>query len=236
MAPGVKAPGMIACWPYRVPCGRRSGAESPGHPPAHEGVMPFSFGLDLAQTHDPSAAVILDASGEGEQRIYACRYLEQFRLGTSYPTIVSTVGDLLRREPLRGQTALAIDYTSVGHPVFEMFTGVTGVYPIGVTVTGGVGWSINPNHFRQWQISKIQLVGTVQKFLQSGRLTIGATLPHAATLQRELQEFKVKTSKAAHEVYDTREGPHEDLVLSLAIALFVAERQPRAKAIKVSGV
>src|SRR5262245_25689268 len=199
-------------------------------------VMPFYLGLDLGQTHDPSAAVIFAASGEGEQRTYACRYLEQFCLGTSYPTMLSTVSDLLRREPSRGQTTLAIHYTSVGRPVFEMFTVVKGVHPIGITITGGVGLSIDPNYFRRWQISKIQLVGTVQKFLQSGRLQIGASVPHATTLQRELQEFRVKTSKAAHEVYDAREGPHEDLVLSLAIALFVAEQQPRAKAIKVSGL
>ena len=63
----------------------------------------------------------------------------------------------------------------------------------------------------------------VWKFLQSGRLRIGATLPYAATLQKELRDFRVKISKAANETYDAREGAHDDLVLSLAVALFVAE-------------
>jgi hypothetical protein len=59
--------------------------------------------------------------------------------------------------------------------------------------------------------------------LQSGRLRIGARLPHGATLQKELRDFRIKISKAANETYDAREGAHDDLVLSLAVALFVAE-------------
>jgi hypothetical protein len=63
----------------------------------------------------------------------------------------------------------------------------------------------------------------VQRLLQSGRLRIGAKLPHGGTLQKELRDFRVKISKAANETYDAREGAHDDLVLSLAIALFAAE-------------
>jgi hypothetical protein len=41
--------------------------------------MSFYLGLDLGQTADPSACIVLDAQGIGAQRTYACRYLEQFR-------------------------------------------------------------------------------------------------------------------------------------------------------------
>jgi hypothetical protein len=95
---------------------------------------------------------------------------------------------------------------------------------------------MDPNASRQFHVSKIMLVGLVQKCLQSARLQIGATLPHAATLQRELRDFRVKISKAAHEVYEAREGASDDIVLALAIALFVAERQPRVKASKILGL
>jgi hypothetical protein len=95
-----------------------------------------------------------------------------------------------------------------------------GLQPIGITITGGTTW--HQESWHQWHVSKIVLVGTVQKWLQSGRLRIGATLPHASTFQRELRDFRVKISKAAHETYDAREGSHDDLVLALAIALFAA--------------
>jgi hypothetical protein len=187
--------------------------------------MPFVFGLDLGQVSDPSASIILEAHGDGDERTYDCRHIEQYKLGTTYPTLVKSVAALLDREPLRGDCTLAIDHTGVGRPVFDMFTDA-GLPVTGVTITGGTSW--HRETFRQWHVSKIMLVGTVQRFLQSGRLRIGAKLPHAATLQKELRDFRVKISKAANETYDAREGAHDDLVLALAIALFVAE-QPVAR-------
>jgi hypothetical protein len=182
--------------------------------------MPFYFGLDLGQISDLSAGVILEAHGEGDERTYDARYIEQFKLGTSYPMMVRAVCATLDRGPLAGDCTLVIDHTGVGRPVFDMFT-EAGLQAVGITITGGVGWHRETPH--QWHVAKILLVGIVQKFLQSGRLRIGAKLPHAATLQKELRDFRVKISKAANETYDAREGAHDDLVLALAIALFAAE-------------
>jgi hypothetical protein len=180
----------------------------------------FAFGLDLGQTSDPSASIILEAHGEGDTRAYDVRYIEQYRLGTSYPRIIESVGALLDREPLAGDCTLVIDHTGVGRPIYDMFVDAK-LQPIGLTITGGTTWHRETS--RQWHVAKILLVGLVQKFLQSGRLRIGAKLPHAGTLQRELRDFRVKISKAANETYELREGAHDDLVLSLAIALFAAE-------------
>ncbi len=134
---------------------------------------------------------------------------------------MQTVCTTLARVPLRGQCTLVIDHTGVGRPVFDMFVEAKIQPIIGITITGGASWHRETRS--QWHVSKIQLVGTVQRFLQSGRLRIGATLPHARTLQKELQDFRVKISKAANEIYDSREGQHDDIVLALAIGLFVAE-------------
>jgi hypothetical protein len=181
--------------------------------------MPFYFGVDLGQTADYTAGLVLEAHGEGEQRTYDARYLEQFPLGTSYPAIVAGVCALIDRPPLHQNCTLVIDHTGVGRPIFDLFARIEKL--IGITITGGTAW--HRETVRQWHVSKIQLVGIVQKFLQSGRLRIGAKLPHAATLQKELRDFRVKITKAANEVYEAREGKKDDLVLSLAIALFAAE-------------
>jgi hypothetical protein len=182
--------------------------------------MPFYFGLDLGQTSDPSASTILEAYGEGNERTYDCRHTEQYKLGTSYPKIVESVGTLMDRQPLSGDCTLIIDHTGVGRPIFDMFLDERR-HPIGITITGGVSW--HRETARQWHVAKILLVGQVQRLLQSGRLRIGAKLPYAGMLQKELRDFRVKISKAANETYDAREGTHDDLVLSLAIALFAAE-------------
>jgi hypothetical protein len=184
----------------------------------------FTFGLDLGQTADYTAGIILEAHGEKDERSYDVRHIKQYKLGTSYPSIVSSVGALLDREPLRGDCTLAIDHTSVGRPVYDMFVAERR-QPIGITITGGTAWHIDQHDRQQWHVAKIMLVGTVQRLLQSGRLRIGAKLPHASTLQKELRDFRVKISKAANETYDAREGQHDDMVLALAIATFVAENQ-----------
>ena len=92
---------------------------------------------------------------------------------------------------------------------------------MGITITGGSLWHKERSY--EWHVAKILLTGLVQKYLQSGRLRIGAKLPHAATLQKELRDFRVKISKAANETYEAREGQHDDIVLALAIALFAGE-------------
>jgi hypothetical protein len=186
--------------------------------------MPFYFGLDLGQINDNSAGVVVEAHGAWDERTYDVRYIEQFPLATPYPAIVQAIGATLDRAPLIGECTLCVDFTGVGRPVGDMFTVAQRDY-IGVTITGGTAWHIDPENAHQWFVSKIMLVGTVQKFLQAGRLRIGATLAHATTLQKELRDFRVKISKAATETYDAREGAHDDIVLALAIALFVAEHQ-----------
>jgi hypothetical protein len=68
----------------------------------------FYFGLDLGQTADPSASIILEANGEGDTRTYDARHLEQYPLGTSYPDILQAVCATLARDPLRRQCVLVI--------------------------------------------------------------------------------------------------------------------------------
>jgi hypothetical protein len=182
--------------------------------------MRYYYGLDLGQAQDHSASVILEAHGEGDTRTYDCRFIEQHLLGTSYPALVRAVGALWQRPPLRDQCQLAIDHTGVGRPIFDLFT-EAGLRPVGITITGGSGW--HKETTLRWHVAKIQLVGIVQKFLQSGRLRIAASLPQAKLLQQELKDFRVKISKAANETYEARESAHDDVVLALSMSLWVGE-------------
>ena len=67
-------------------------------------------------------------------------------------------------------------------------------------------------------------MSTVQKVLSSGLLSVNRTLAEAETLRAELRDFRVRTTKSAQETYEAREGQHDDLVLALAVALFVGEQ------------
>jgi hypothetical protein len=180
----------------------------------------FYCGLDLGQLSDYSAATILERLEDGPYVRYEARHLQRWPLGTSYPRIVEAVRTLLARAPLAGQCRLVIDNSGVGVAVADMFS-EAGIPYIGITITGGVGWHRESG--RRWYVSKHLLVSTIQKFLSSEALGISRRLPEAALLRTELQNFRVKVSKTANEVFEARENEHDDLTCSLAIALFVAE-------------
>jgi hypothetical protein len=184
--------------------------------------MRFAVGLDLGKMNDYSAVSVLEAHAGTEEMLpgYQLRHLVRYELGTRYGDIVEAVCQLMERKPLWGQARLAIDLTGVGIAVGEMFQDA-GLRYIGIVITGGSGWRIESP--REWHVSKSLLVSTVQKFLASGRLAIAQDVPHARLLKRELQDFRVRISKAANEIYEAREQGTDDMVLSLAIGLFLAE-------------
>jgi hypothetical protein len=145
------------------------------------------------------------------------RYLERFELGTPYPRIVERVGTILGTEPLRGRRwALVVDSTGVGAGVVDMFVHA-GLYPIPISIHGG-----DTVHYQRpgYRVPKRDLVGAVQVLLQSERLKIVRSLPDAATLRSELQNFRVKIDpRTAHDSYSHwREADHDDLVLATALA------------------
>jgi hypothetical protein len=70
------------------------------------------------------------------------------------------------------------------------------------------------------------LVGSVQSALQSGRLKIAKRLAMAETLKKELLNFQVKITAAANEAFGAwRENIHDDLVLAVAMAIWLGERR-----------
>ena len=213
----------------------------------------FILGLDLGQTRDYTALAVLEKVAQAApppqepvivrtrdlwrdgQPIappppaplpahYHVRHLQRYPLGAAYPAIVKSVGDMLTRPELRGAT-LVIDATGVGRPVVDMFRAAR-LKPIAVTITGGSlpakvesGWFNTP---------KRDLVSTMQVLLQAERLKIAAALPEAAVLTQELLNFQVKITMAANDTYGAwREGQHDDLVLSVAMATWYAEHAPR---------
>jgi hypothetical protein len=160
---------------------------------------------------------------------YQCRYLHRWPLRTSYPAIVADVVARLRSEPLclsRPQPWLAVDATGCGAPVIDLLRAEVEAKTLRaqlepVLITGGS----TVTHERDvTHCPKRDLVSVVQVALQNERLKIASALPLADTLTKELQNFKVKISlESGHDSYgEWREGQHDDLVLSLALALWIA--------------
>jgi hypothetical protein len=192
------------------------------------------IGLDLGQSQDFSALAIVEcvrAITDGRDEITAlnCIHLQRWQLRTSYPSIV---GDVVRMinglDPALspdGNPTLAIDATGVGAPVVDLFRREkinAELKPI--QIVGGANVS---SEFGMTRVPKRDLVSVVQVALQNRTLKIAAALELAEVLSRELQNFSVRITDSANDVYGAwREGTHDDLVLAVALALWTASRPP----------
>ena len=58
--------------------------------------------------------------------------------------------------------------------------------------------------------------------MHSGELKIAAELTESPTLKEELRDFGRKVSESRRVTYNARSGAHDDLILSICIALFMA--------------
>jgi hypothetical protein len=169
---------------------------------------------------------VYDNREKPKEALHHCRHLQRFKLGTSYPQIVASVRELCNREPLRSnKPVLAIDGTGVGNAVVDLFrqTPINAVLKP-VLIHGG-DKAINEDGI--WRVPKRELVGCVQVALQTGRLKIASELPDVGILTQELQNFQVSISESGFDSYEARVGKHDDYVLSVAIALWIAQNARR---------
>ncbi|MFA5346930.1 MAG: hypothetical protein WC294_02240 [Methanoregula sp.] len=199
-------------------------------------------GLDLGQASDFTALSVLDIIPtkyekkiedlhpfhrvpqdrkvivEGLPLAYHIRHLERLPIGTSYPEVVVRVKEVMTRLPVGA--GLVVDNTGVGRPVTDMII-QQGLHPVCITITGG---DTVTNDGPNFHVPKRDIVGVLAVALQTKQLKIASSLPDAQTLVNELLNFKVKINlKTAHDSYEAwREGIHDDLVLSVGMAVWTA--------------
>jgi hypothetical protein len=187
----------------------------------------YFLGLDLGQTSDFTAVAVVERpllpAPDGTPPPFDLRHLQRFKLGTPYTTIVPEVVRLAATPPLAGQVVLVVDQTGVGRPVVDLLRRQAPCSILPITITGGD--SVTEAEDGSRRVPKKELVTCLQLLLQSRRLRVDRSLPEAATLVRELENFRVKITLAAHETFGAwREGQHDDLVLAAALACWWAER------------
>jgi hypothetical protein len=163
----------------------------------------------------------LDPEKNRHLGFYAVRHLRRWPLGTPYTQIVADVSRLVQTPPLKNQL-LVVDQTGVGRAVVEMFQPAdycARLRPVLITAGHAVTWE------GSWHVPKKELVSVLQVLLQSRRLKI-APLPEREILARELLAFRVKVTVSANETFEAwRERDHDDLVLAVALAAWLAEQE-----------
>jgi len=195
------------------------------------------LGVDLGQSTDPTAICALnhrivphekwtanelnETWRQERTEHFDVRHLERLPLGLAYPVQVQRVAAIMTRPPLNAGAKLVIDETGVGRPVGDIFD-ATGLHPYRVTITAGLESTQHGAH--TWHVPKGVLISNLDSRLHTGELRIAAALGDAGALRDELQDFQRKVSEAGRATYAARTGTHDDLVLSVAIALWFATR------------
>ena len=179
------------------------------------------MGLDLGKQQDYTALTITERKIEDEKPEYYVRYICRYQLGTDYTRIIDDTRDTLQRPPVLDAGELIVDAGGPGWPVIDQLRRI-GMRPITITITGGE--AVSRTSWHEWHVPKQDLCTTVRLLMERGQLHVSGALPEAPLLRRELAGFQMKRTQAANLIFSAREGEHDDLVLSLAIALWWGER------------
>jgi hypothetical protein len=187
----------------------------------------FYIGLDLGQSQDFTALCVTEKIKNSKASDYHVRHLDRFQLGTTYPTIVDRVSDLISSPRLEKDVKLVVDSTGVGRPVVDLLRSV-GLKPIAVNITGG---NVVTYEHGFCNVPKRDLISNLLVLLQSGRLKFAEGIPQVQTLIDELLAYQVKISTDGKDSYgnDWRQNPHDDMVLALALACWYGERKKVVK-------
>lgn len=188
----------------------------------------YIVGLDLGKSADYTALTGLEIqytqTEDPKDATFICRHLERLKLGVSYPDQVEHVRRVCLREPLLShRPTLAIDQTGVGAAVVDLFKRAEINADLRPILIHG-GNEITTEH-GVYHVPKRELVGTAQVVLSTGKLIFSGHFTLKEVLIQELQNFQVKISDSGFDSYEARSGLHDDLVLSLSMALWMGRRR-----------
>jgi hypothetical protein len=194
-------------------------------------------GLDLGQATDFSALVVLRTllaepavTSDSCAPLYEVPHLQRFPRGMAYPKLVASVLGLLATPALQG-SVLVVDRTGVGRAVTDMLTASvhagTSCSVCAVTITSGQ--AVKRADAGGLQVPKKDLVLALEGLVRGHRLSIASSLPTAPVLIRELGSFRRTMSKHGRLAFGASGKGHDDLVLALALAGWVAEMTRRSE-------
>ncbi len=187
----------------------------------------FVISADLGQANDYTAISIIERTVTGfgvyNEVSLHLRHIERER-GRPYPDIVDRLLDLYRSIPLRGYDKLVvIDYTGLGRPFYDMMRRAGFRRSLeAISITSGNEPDYQGVH---WNVPKRDLVTNLQILLQNGKLKIAKGLKEAPALIEEMANFQTTISASGRDTYNGRPGTHDDIVMSVAMGAWLANRK-----------
>lgn len=211
----------------------------------------YSMGIDLGQSRDPSAVVVVeyvahsvteqmpeetavvyqDGMQVGTKNVSPTRHLMEGHyhvvhiarsaLGTPYPVTVDQVAALSQRFE---PNWTVFDRSGVGRPVGDLLLDAYREGRIAGRRPHGLTIVGGENSGAE-SVTKADLVAGIVRAMQQRRLHVDATLPGADKLLQELRDFRVRVTERGRDTYGAvTEAAHDDLVIALALAILPWKR------------
>jgi hypothetical protein len=193
----------------------------------------YCLGVDIGLSVDPTAMCAMrhrkfvEVTVRGEETFIREEFqvigLRRLPLGISYVEQMEAVALALHAAPLNN-CPLIMDDTGVGRGVTEIAERI-GLRPIKVTITSGE--KAEPKGKRQWSVPKQVLISPLNGRLHTKELKFSSQLSEAGAMADEMRNFRQKVSEAGRATYAARVNRHDDLVLSVALALWHFVGRPK---------
>jgi len=197
------------------------------------------MGLDVGKVRDYSALCMIERWQkyhdyprrhiENGDPVYHLKYAERLPLDTDYAIQKQfcrmahdqAVSDYQVKGKNGVKVEFVLDATGPGLPILDEFKKV--IKPIqGIYFTSGS--EVNKED-KIYYVPKKDLVTNLQIIIQNNRIQFASNIPNLKTLQDELLTFSYKIKESGHATFEHwRERDHDDLVLSVACALWYSER------------
>ncbi|NJL30003.1 MAG: hypothetical protein HC897_19975 [Thermoanaerobaculia bacterium] len=191
------------------------------------------IGIDIGQTHDPTAIAVVEEQnrreGDRTETHYLVRSLERLPLGTPYPQVVRRLHQIITAVYQRTghRPIVYLDATGVGTPILDMLreNAVRSCDLRAVYITHGERCKQEKRgDYTRVVLGKALLVCRLQALLSTGRLHLPRT-PDAEALAVELLNYEIRVDENATDRYGAfRVGTHDDLATAVGLAVQVDRR------------
>lgn len=120
-----------------------------------------------------------------------------------------------------------LDATGPGLALRDMFR-LNGIRVVPIMITSGQAMTRDGPFLH---IGKPRMFGTFMAALDSGRVQINPAMPIYPTLEREMVNFRAKLSASGNAIFEAGPGENDDLLFSLAMAVWYGEEVLRGSKI-----
>lgn len=184
--------------------------------------MTIIISLDPAQLRDWSAVAVLDMHYVPDIKRFEYSLIAMNRKqGLPYDQIVDWVIKTVQNPAFnKGEPpTFLLDATGVGVAVKDMII-AKGIRPRAITITMGGAYSRVGS---EYHVGKARLIGKFLGAFDAGKVHVNPNMPIWPQVEREMLSFRAEMSAQGRVKMEAEQGEHDDLLLSLAQAVWYGE-------------